>query len=53
MTDLLLIANGEDRFSWGLNLHNEKAGTAREKYIEALKAADQKKFGPLIKFVKS
>jgi Fic-DOC domain mobile mystery protein B len=53
MTDILLLDHGQDRFTWGANADLGKAGAARKRYIDALKSADGKKFGPLIKFVRS
>jgi Fic-DOC domain mobile mystery protein B len=51
-TDLLLAANGGERFSWGRkSLVN--AGETRNRYIAALRAADGHDFGPLIVFVRS
>jgi len=51
-TDLLLVSNGHERFSWGRkNLQN--VGETRERYIAALQAADNHDFGPLIDFVRS
>jgi len=51
-TDLLLVGNGHERFSWGRkNLQN--VGETRERYIAALQAADNQDFGPLIDFVRS
>jgi Fic-DOC domain mobile mystery protein B len=52
ITDLLLTLNGAERFSWGsgnLNDHN----AVRERYIAALRAADDKNYKPLFKFVRS
>ena len=55
-TDLLLVHNQQERFSWG-NLNDsgkiEDVGPLRDKYISALKAADRKSYGSLIEFVVS
>lgn len=55
MTDLLLRSNGEKAFTWGLNQDPGVMGTAkiRSAYIEALQAADDKDFKPLVHFVLS
>ena len=50
MTDALLIANGQEPFSWG---DIGQVGDHRAEYIKALKEADQNKFERLIKFVRS
>jgi len=51
-TDLLLEANGAEPFSWGRgDLTHE--GTARERYIAALRAADARDDAPLLAFVRS
>lgn len=51
-TDLFLISQGRQRFSWGksnLTLPNE----VRKKYIEALQKADRHDFTSLLEFVRS
>lgn len=56
MTDLLLIKNGEPKFTWGSNgAHSpfEVEGKTRTEYITALKKADQDDFSELIKFARS
>jgi len=45
MTDLLLIREGKDRFTWGADLDHD--GEARGRYIAALRAADTKNCAPL------
>lgn len=51
-TDLLLKALGQPRFSWGSeNLID--AGQTRQNYVEALRAADNHDFAPLMNFVRS
>jgi len=50
--DLLLTANGGERFSWGrLSLVDERE--TRDRYIAALRAADRHDYGPLLAFVRS
>ena len=53
MADVLLVhLLGQERFSWGQeNLTN--AGDCRRNYIEALRAADQHDYDPLLAFVRS
>lgn len=51
-SDLLLVANGHERFSWGRK-NLQDAGETRAHYIAALQAADNHDFGPLIDFVRS
>jgi Fic-DOC domain mobile mystery protein B len=51
-TDLLLVALGQPRFSWGrTNLVNP--GETRQAYVAALRAADGKDIRPLLEFVRS
>lgn len=51
-TDLLLNALGQPRFSWGSkNLID--AGQTRQSYVEALRAADNHDFTPLMNFARS
>lgn len=52
LTDLVLQANGAAPFSWGRS-DLEHAGTARERYLAALRAADARDIAPLIAFVRS
>ncbi len=53
MTDLLLenILNGS-RFTWGSG-NLSQSGTARQRYITALHAADEQNNGPLLEFVRT
>lgn len=51
-TDLLLVKLGQARFSWGqVNLVD--ASETRQRYISALRAADQHDYGTLLEFVRS
>jgi len=52
MTDLLLASLGEPRFTWG-NKDLIQQNNIREKYIEALRAADAHNYQPLFAFVRS
>jgi Fic-DOC domain mobile mystery protein B len=50
--DLLLKSMGQERFSWGgKNLVD--VGETRERYIAALRTADEHDYGPLLEFVRS
>lgn len=52
MTDLLLVRNGAERFTWGAgDLIND--GEVRKRYISALRSADERNYGPLFGFVRS
>jgi Fic-DOC domain mobile mystery protein B len=51
LTDLLLVANGAEPFTWGRS-DLEHPGEARERYLAALRAADARDFAPLLAFVR-
>ena len=51
LTDLLLIAEKQPRFSWGKNTINALPRT-RKQYIDALRAADQRDYTLLLDFVR-
>jgi len=51
-TDLLLVSMGRPRFTWGrVNLVDP--GETRQRYVDALRAADHHDIGPLLAFVRS
>ena len=51
-TDLLLKRIGQKPFTWGsANLVGD--GDVRERYIAAIRAADNHDIGPLVEFVRS
>ena len=55
MTDVLLEANGQKTFSWGLSglgRGEVDADDVRKNYLAALRDADSKSFEKLLKFVK-
>ena len=52
MADLLLVANGATRFTWGARGMISESET-RQRYLDALHAADAKDYGPLFAFVRS
>jgi Fic-DOC domain mobile mystery protein B len=51
-TNLLLQQLGQEPFTWG-NANIVDDGTVRERYIAALKAADNHDYAPLFEFVRS
>jgi Fic-DOC domain mobile mystery protein B len=51
-TDLLLIANGVERFTWG-SVNLVDASTTRRAYVDALRAADHHDLDLLFAFVRS
>lgn len=53
LSDALLKALGCAPFTWGAGAELGQVGAARAAYIAALKAADGKKFDPLLNFVRS
>lgn len=53
VTDLLLESIGAVPFSWGAGGRIQEAGEARQKYLEALRQADEKKYGLLLNFARS
>jgi Fic-DOC domain mobile mystery protein B len=52
MADLLVMRLGGERFSWG-SANLQDAGTVRQRYIAALRAADDQDIGPLLAFARS
>jgi len=50
--DLLLTSMKQNRFSWG-RVSLVDAGQTRARYIEALRAADNNEYAPLLAFVRS
>jgi Fic-DOC domain mobile mystery protein B len=50
--DALITQLGGSRFTWG-SANLREAGTARAKYMDALRSADNHDLGPLIKFARS
>lgn len=53
MADLLLVQQGAERFSWGAGNNLVAEGDARRAYLDALRAADAREYGPLLAFVRS
>jgi hypothetical protein len=43
---------GGERFTWG-RANLQQAGDVRRQYIEALRAADNHDYGPLLRFARS
>lgn len=52
IADLLLAQHGAPRFSWG-DGNLIAGGDTRQRYLDALRAADAKDYGPLLAFVRS
>jgi Fic-DOC domain mobile mystery protein B len=52
MADLLVMSLGGERFTWG-RANLQKAGDVRRQYIEALRAADNHDYAPLLRFARS
>jgi Fic-DOC domain mobile mystery protein B len=50
--DLAIVKQGGKRFSWG-SADLQAEGEDREKYIDALRAADNHDYAPLLKFARS
>lgn len=48
--DLLLASQGEERFRWG-DADLVAPGDVRQRYIAALRAADARDYGPLLRFL--
>lgn len=51
MADIILLSQGEERFSWGRSENLAGLSPARERYIAALRAADKKNCTLLLDFV--
>ena len=51
-TDLLLVALGRERFSWG-SVNLTDPGETRKRYVAALREADNHNFDPLLTFARS
>jgi Fic-DOC domain mobile mystery protein B len=52
MADLLVMSLGGERFTWG-QANLQRASDVRRQYIEALRAADNHDYAPLLKFARS
>ncbi len=52
VADLLVVQSGLERFTWG-SANLRSASVVRRSYIEALQAADNQNFAPLIAFARS
>ncbi len=53
MADLYLVSRGEARFTWGAGGSLDEDGDARQIYLEALRAADEGDYKPLVDFVRA
>jgi Fic-DOC domain mobile mystery protein B len=52
MTDLLLVESGKQPFTWGKG-DLIADGEVRDRYISALREADAKNYGPLLRFLRA
>jgi Fic-DOC domain mobile mystery protein B len=52
MADLLVMNLGSERFTWG-RANLQQMGNVRRRYIEALQAADNHDYAPLLRFARS
>jgi hypothetical protein len=52
VADLLVMSFGRERFSWGRESLRD-AGAMRQRYIAALRAADNHDMGPLLAFARA
>jgi Fic-DOC domain mobile mystery protein B len=52
MADLLVMSLGDERLTWG-RANLQQAGDVRRQYIEALRAADNHDYAPLLRFARS
>jgi Fic-DOC domain mobile mystery protein B len=52
LADLLAMQLGRERFSWG-RVSLRDPGTARKRYIDSLRAADDHDIGPLLAFARA
>ncbi|MBZ5532395.1 MAG: mobile mystery protein B [Acidobacteriia bacterium] len=52
IADLLVMSLGGERFTWG-SANLQQAGDLRRQYIDALRAADNHDYAPLLRFARS
>ena len=52
MADALIMSLGGERFSWGGNMPLATSGVARQNYLSALRAADNRHLEPLMQFAR-
>lgn len=50
IADIVVAANGEQPLTWGSRAAPGGAGSARDRYLEAVRAADTGDFTPLVEF---
>ena len=53
LADLYLLSIGNHAFTWGAGGRLEEAGDERRRYLDALFAADNEDYEPLVKFARS
>jgi Fic-DOC domain mobile mystery protein B len=52
VADIVVAAQGETALTWGSRPEPGRAGPARERYMDAVKAADAGDIGPLLEFAR-
>jgi Fic-DOC domain mobile mystery protein B len=53
MADVILVSRGHEALNWGSHLDLTATGEARTRYLEAIRAADQLDYAPLLAFAVS
>ena len=53
IADLFLVQHGAERFTWGASADLVAEGDVRQRYLDALRAADDRDYGRLLAFVRS
>ena len=53
MADIIVAERGGKELTWGAGVDLEVAGNVRQRYIEAVRQADQGNFAPLLVFARS
>lgn len=53
MTDIILLSQGKESFTWGRQKDLAETSPIRKQYIDALRAADKKDYTLLMQFVRS
>lgn len=51
LADLLLVQHGAERFTWGAGADLVTEGDVRQRYLDALRAADKRDYARLLAFV--
>jgi len=53
LADIVVASQGEEPLGWGSGSDPARAGSARERYLEAIRAADAGRMAPLLEFARS